>query len=284
MTMPRRSCKPACLLVGVLLLPSAGGAAWAGGEPLWELGLGVAPVSFPAYRGSRSQANYVLPIPYAVYSGKRLRVDREGARGMLFASPRFAIDISVDGAVPVDSDDDGPRAGMDDLDPVFEAGPSFNWYLTDDGRWRVRIPVRAAIAIDSTSTRSAGWKLHPMLRYSTPDPGHDWNIGFSIGPIFATRHFHAYYYDVDDDDATADRPAYTSSGGYSGSAVAASASRRFGRTWFGMFMRYDYLGGAQFEDSPLVETRHATTVGFGISRVIWQSSQRVPLRRTEGPR
>lgn len=263
-------------LAAGLLLAIPGNSRADATEPRWEAGIGIAPISFPAYRGSRRQVSHVFPIPYFVYRSDRLRVDREGARGLLIDRPRFEIDISIDGAIPVDSDDDGPRHGMDDLDPIFEIGPSLNWILTADRRWQIRLPVRAAISVNSRSTSQQGWKAHPVLRYSRRG-FHGWNAGFSIGPVFATREFHAYYYDVEGDDVIpGERPAFRSSGGYSGSALTLSASRRIDRIWFGSFVRYDHLAGAAFADSPLVETDHAVTVGLGISWVFRQSRETVP--------
>jgi hypothetical protein len=48
--------------------------------PLWEVGAGLFPSTFPAYRGSDDQQYYLLPFPYLVYRGNYLRVDREGLR------------------------------------------------------------------------------------------------------------------------------------------------------------------------------------------------------------
>ena len=47
--------------------------------PLWELGAGAAVVSFPDYRGSDRQRSYLLPLPYVVYRGDVLQIDRESA-------------------------------------------------------------------------------------------------------------------------------------------------------------------------------------------------------------
>ena len=58
------------------------------GEPLWELGLGVAAVRFPDYRGSDQTSTYVLPLPFVAYRGRFLRADRDGARAILFAGRR----------------------------------------------------------------------------------------------------------------------------------------------------------------------------------------------------
>lgn len=262
-----------------LAVSAVAGNARAADKPLWEVGAGVAPVTFPAYRGADEQRSFTFPIPYLVYRGDRLRVDRGGARGMLWDSPSVEIDLSFDGAIPVDSTDDGPRAGMEELDPILEIGPSLKVGLaeTDSGRLEFRLPVRAAIAIDGGSTSHEGWKVHPMLNYNAPGLIDDWNFGFNIGPKFASRDFHAYYYDVGAGDVTRQRPAFRASAGYSGMSMLVSASRRFDRFWVGSFLRYDYLDGATFDDSPLVETNHAVSAGVAISWILWQSEETVAV-------
>src|SRR3989338_5371214 len=48
--------------------------------PLWEVGAGVAAIDFPEYRGSNVRTSYLLPIPYLVYRGDFLKIDRARAR------------------------------------------------------------------------------------------------------------------------------------------------------------------------------------------------------------
>ena len=250
-------------------------------EPLWELGVGVAGATFPAYRGSQRQRSFVLPIPYVVYRGDRLRVGRDGARGLLAQTPEYEVDFSVDGAIPVDSTDEGPRAGMEELDPVVEMGPSLVIKLeqTATGRWSFRLPLRAAVAVgnDPLSTSQVGWTLHPSLDLDAPKLVGDWDFRFNAGPRFASRAYHAYYYEVASEYATPERPAYRAAAGYSGLAFHVSAARRFERFWVGAFLRYDNLAGTAFEDSPLVETTHAVSGGIGISWIFGESARRVEV-------
>jgi outer membrane scaffolding protein for murein synthesis (MipA/OmpV family) len=100
-----------------------------------------------------------------------------------------------------------------------------------------------------------------------------WDAGLSLGPLFGNGKYHAYYYSVDPQYATATRPAYRASGGYSGTLLLASLSRRLERIWMGGFIRYDNLSGAQFEDSPLFETDHSLMAGFAIAWIFRQSSR-----------
>lgn len=272
-------------IVGVIALAAAALPAAAAEKPLWELGIGVAPLSFPAYRGAEEQREFVFPIPYVVYRGERLRVDRGGARGLLFDAGDVELDVSFDGAVPVDSTDEGARAGMAELDPILEVGPSLKVRLADTsaGRLEFRLPVRAAIAVGDGSTSQQGWQVQPKLDFNAPDLVGAWDVGFSVGPKFATRAFHAYYYDVGPADVRPGRPAYTADGGYSGLGLTLSASQRFDRFWVGSFLRYDNLDGAVFEDSPLVETEHAVSAGIAVSWILWQSEAtvRVDPRRVD---
>ncbi|MDN3517114.1 MipA/OmpV family protein [Aquisalimonas lutea] len=265
-------------LVLLALLPwTAPGAGET--KPLWEIGFGVAPTTFPDYIGSSRQQTYLLPLPYVVYRGDVFRADREGLRGLLVDRPRLSVDVSLDGAVPVSSDDDSARAGMDDLAPVFEAGPSVNWLLYQDGpvRWRIRMPVRAGIAVDSDGIRHVGWRVQPMLSLDLRDVLGGWDIGISAGPRFSSRAYQAYYYDVPAADATDERPAYRAPGGYGGAVLTLSASRRFDSLWAGAFVRYQNLAGARFRDSPLVETRHAVMAGAGIAWILGRSERQVPV-------
>ena len=85
-----------------LLLYSAGQTAQAAEEkPLWEAGIGVASVSFPAYRGSDQRHNFLLPTPYFVYRGEFLKADRDGVRAQLFDSDRAELTVSAALSPPI---------------------------------------------------------------------------------------------------------------------------------------------------------------------------------------
>lgn len=263
------------LLAGVVVLSCTAVQAR---EPLWELGLGGSVLHLPAYRGSQETRTYVLPLPYVVYRGERFRVDREGVRGLLFESDRLALDISLDAAVPVASDDTEARRGMPDLDPVVELGPALKIALgqTAGGyQMQLQLPLRRSIATDFQHTRAIGWRFVPQFNLSGPR-GSAWRLGANFALHFADDDYHDYYYTVAPAFATAQRPFYDAAGGYSGASVLFSATRRTGRMWFGSFLRYDNLSGAVFADSPLVETEHALMAGVGVAWLFGKSSRTVP--------
>jgi MipA family protein len=251
--------------------------------PLWEIGLGAAPITMPAYRGSKNQQYYIFPMPYLYYRGDFLRIDQEGIRGIFYTSDRLSIDFSGDGAVPSPTDKEGPRRGMPDIDPVIEVGPSINLIVHESPHalLRLRLPVRAAFASDFRSVYRAGWKVHPHLNADFPEALHGWDIGINIGPIFADRRYHAFYYDVKSRYATAFREPYRSDGGYSGASMMFTSSRRWENIWAGFFFRYDNLAGATFTDSPVVETHHSFMAGFAIAWIFFKSPVKIPPPRDD---
>lgn len=257
----------------------------AAGTPLWEAGIGAGAVVVPDYRGADEGRTYVLPIPYFVYYGKRLSVDRRGVRGELLGGVRASFSVSASLGPPADSSHNSARSGMPDLDPTIEIGPSLDIELDDAAEknpsMTLRFPLRAVIATDLSHSKNVGWVFLPNLAidFNNVGPGGRWTLGVSVGPIFATRKYHDYYYTVRPAFATPTRPAFDAHGGYSGAGVALTLSQRFAGYWVGGFLRYDDLHGAAFEDSPLVRSSHAVLAGIAFSKIFASSSQPARSRR-----
>jgi outer membrane scaffolding protein for murein synthesis (MipA/OmpV family) len=234
----------------------------------WEFGVGLGGLSIPHYRGSDQRDEYIAPVPYVKFKGNRLKVDREGGRYYFYNGEQLKIDLSAAFAFPVDSNENTARQGMPDLDAILEVGPRFQWHLweSQDHRLRLRFaaPIRAAINLSDAGNE--GWFFAPYFQiryYSTME------TAFSIGPMWASEKFHDYYYQVDSAYATAGRPAYDAKAGYSGFRLTLTNSHRISKHyWWGGFMRYDSLSGAEFVDSPLVKKKDALFIGFAISYVI----------------
>ena len=248
-------------------------------KPLWELGIGVAGLRLPDYRGANQSRSYLVPLPYIVYRGTWLKADRDGARALLFDSQRVKVDVSVAASTPTRSKDNAAREGMPNLPATGEIGPNLNVTLMGsvEKRYRLdlRLPLRAAVTLQK-SPRFVGTTFSPHLNLDLGGVAGGWNLGMLTGPLFADRKYHEHVYGVDAAYATPTRPAYQAHGGYAGWQVLAATSRRFGDTWVGAFVRYDRLRGASFEDSPLVRRDSAFTVGFGVSWILAKSSELVP--------
>ncbi len=136
--------------------------------------------------------------------------------------------------------------------------------------------MRAVFTVAS-SPREIGELLAPNLNLDAADlkalPG--WDLGLLAGPILIDRHYAGYFYSVAPRYATAARPAYAAPGGYAGSELLASLSKRYPSFWVGAFVRYDTLAGARFEASPLVKRRNYWAAGFGFAWMIRESDRLV---------
>lgn len=264
----------AILALGALLHATGVGAEQ---RPQWEIGLGAAALYLPDYRGSDQSRGYLYPLPYVRYRGERLRLDdRRGLASLLLLdTDRVELDVSLNASQPAPSDQSTARAGMPDLDPTLEIGPLVKVKLWENaGRsseLSLQLPVRAAFTLQNPEF--IGWVFNPVIDLYLRDvgPGGRWRLGMQAGPVFTDRRYNQYYYQVDPQYATATRPAYSASGGYSGTQFTLTTHRRFGPVWFGAFVRAYGLKGAVFDDSPLVQQRSALYAGIGLAYVFAES-------------
>ena len=264
-------------LVSVATLPPDASAAQL---PLWEAGLGAGALTFPDYRGADRSQTYLLPVPYFVYRGEILKADRQGVRGIFFNNDRVDLNASLNASAPVDSSDNSTRAGMPDLKPTVEIGPSFDVTLwrsvTQRMKLDVRLPIRAGFTIES-SPQYIGYLFTPRLNLDIVDVGglQGWNLGLLAGPLYGDRKQHRYFYSVEREFATPERPEYEARGGYGGMQFLAAMSKRFPSFWVGGFVRYDTLSGAVFDDSPLVKTKNYVAGGIAVVWLLGESSRKV---------
>ena len=261
---------------------AAAAPAYAELKPEWELGAGATVFTLPDYRGSDESRTYVLPFPYVIYRGERLRVDRQGVRGMFFESDRVELDLSANATPPVD-EKNRAREGMPHLHPTIELGPRLNFILLRDRpnerALTLRLPVRAVVATDFSDARWVGFTAYPHLSADLRPEllGGKWNLGLQAGPLYGTGRYHDYFYSVEPQFASAERPAYDARSGYSGTMALASIARRFDKVWVGAFARYDTLKGAAFESSPLVRRDSALMWGIAAAYVFTESARRVEV-------
>jgi MipA family protein len=274
---PSRTALQAVLLIvlGAAALPAHGEA-----QPLWEFGFGIGGLFFNDYRGANTSHVYPAPVPYFIYRGTFLRADRDGLHGLLFNRRYLELEISANATAPVFSRSSAIRAGMPNLEPTIELGPALLWHLwrRSDERLRldVHLPLREAFTVTSHPS-SIGAVFAPSLNLDYRGAGHltGWNFGVLAGPLYAQRHYHEYFYGVAPAYATPTRPAYEAAGGYAGSQLLFATSKRFTNYWVGAYVRHDWLSGAVFEASPLVQQRSYWAGGVGFVWMIRASSTMV---------
>jgi outer membrane protein len=286
----RARAAPFCAIPFLLL--SVGGARAAeppaAPQPRLEIGIGGLAMVLPDYRGSDQYGTRALPIPYVVYRTERVQLSREGLRARLFSLDRLSASVSAAASLP-GVQDNPDRAGMPQLDPTFEIGPSLDYVLHGEEeapvRLKLRLPARAVTAADGRHLKDIGWTFVPHLRL---DLSHrqgrlQWSHLGSLGLIWATEDYHEYFYGVAPHyaDPALDRPAYDAHGGYSGARLTFSSVVRRARWRLGLFASYDALAGATFADSPLVKTEHGLTGGLFVTYRVHASGVGTPLDTEE---
>jgi outer membrane scaffolding protein for murein synthesis (MipA/OmpV family) len=266
---------PAGLTLAALLTSRPAGAE---PQPLWEFGFGVGMLAFNDYRGASTSHVYPAPVPYFIYRGEFLRADRDGVHGHFFDHRYLELDFSINATAPVFSQNSAIRKGMPNLEPTLELGPALRAHLwRGDGehlRLDLQLPVREAITVTSPP-QAIGVIFAPNLNLDYRGYGalKGWDFGVLAGPIYAQQRYHEYFYGVAPAFATAIRPAYQAAGGYSGSELLLAASRRFSNYWVGAYIRHDWLAGAVFQNSPLVQQRSYWAGGVGFVWMISASSR-----------
>lgn len=238
-------------------------------EKRWEAGIGLGALVAPDYKGSKSYRDYVAPLPYLVYRGPVIRTDRDGVRGDFLRTDALELTASMAVSITPDTDKNDLREGMPELASTLELGPAININLSGEDFSQglsVSIPVRAVVALGDGSPDYIGLVSSPSLVYRLSH-GDGWKWTFRGGPVFASGKYHDYYYSVKSQYVTDSRPLYEASSGYNGFNVQASLSRRFSDYWYAFYIRYSNIEGADFLDSPLVETEQNIAAGLAISWV-----------------
>jgi len=226
------------------------------------------------YRGSSESQTQALPFPILVYRGERIQADKDGVRGRFIKGDNWELNLSAEAALNGGSTDNKKRFGMPELNTAVELGPSLNFNLSGkDFRegWALRLPLRAVFAVDTSSIDYIGFNANPKLTFRKPELWRGWNGKVDLGLLWASHDYHDYYYRVDEEYVTDDRLFYDAKAGFSGTYFKFSLKKRDGQFWYGWNLRYDYLGGTTFEDSPLMETNNYFSTALAVGWFFWGS-------------
>jgi len=245
--------------------------------PLWEAGIGAAGFSTPAYPGADERANRGLVLPFLIYRGKVFRADQGGIGARLLNTDKVEFDIGFSGSLPARSDDVDARRGMRDLGTLVEFGPRVKYKFADlgeQGRMRFELSTRAVIEARG-GLRRQGWTAEPRLVWEKRGEGARWTLEGQLGAVFGDRRINRYFYEVEPQYVTAERPAYRADAG-----LLLVRTGLFG-TWrmhpdvrvFG-FVRYESYSGAANEDSPLMRKSTGTSAGLGFAWTFARSQTR----------
>lgn len=236
-----------------------------------EAGFGMSAVHVPHYVGSDEAEQFYLPFPYLRYRSEKLTIDRNLIQGNLWQSGHWSLEVSLGGAVKVDSDKSQARAGMNDLDFIIEAGPALHYYFlgsrSKGNALFLELPVRAANSTDFTQAAYRGYTFNPRVVWRREYwlSGYEVRPQLAVGLRSASGHYHDYIYGVDSEFATVERSAYQAKAGYGGWQLGYSTAVLWDQWLVAGFMRYVNISGSAFEDSPLVKTRSSLIAGFAFA-------------------
>ncbi|MBA6391912.1 MipA/OmpV family protein [Colwellia sp. BRX10-3] len=246
-------------------------------KPIWEIGAFLAVFNAPLYPAAAESQGKVLPVPFVIYRGERLRVGEDGIiKAMAVDKPRFKIDLSLGAAFNANSDDAKVREGMPDLDFIFEVGPEVSIMLsnTDASETWLNLQFRKVFSSDFSRIDDRGYIFQPEISYQGKQLFSDNDsFKFTFAPLFATNKTHQYFYQVDEKYSTTERPAYDAKGGYLGSELVL-VNRFKVRHDISIFVssKLGFYKGASNVDSPLFKKDFNYALGVGFKWTLYQSN------------
>ena len=248
------------------------------GLPLWEVGGFAGSLSTPAYPASAERLSRNLVLPYFIYRGERLSVDRDGIDARLRLSPDYELDLGVSGSFPASSNDIAVRQGMPDLGTLLEFGPRLKVKLPSPGsglRLGLDLPLREVFEV-SGGTRSQGLVFEPTLALDMNNVGGGWSLTAKAGLTWGDQQVNQYFYGVAPAYATALRPAFEAQSGLMSARASLGASKSLSTDVrvFG-YARMDYYGLSANTASPLHLQNSSPSLGLGLTWTLGRSEARV---------
>jgi len=255
-----------------LMIFATAPAAFSEEQSVWEAGIAIGGATLPHYMGSDERYTFAAPIPYIIYRGERLRLDRHGLHADLFGIGGLSMDASLGIGLPV-KNSNRARAGMPALHFSLQAGPRINWQFLDTGsnQYTLRLPWRGVMDIRG---HYLGWVSEPDIEF-TRKINSALSLRVSTGLLFASRQYNEHYYGVAPLYATPDRPAYKASGGLHSTFVRSTLSWKISdRLSSFAAVRYRNLSSGTVASSPLVKTPHYLSAAVGLAWSFYQSDEK----------
>ena len=247
------------------------------GLPLWEVGGFAGSLTSPAYPASTERFNRNVVVPYFIYRGERLSVDRGGIDARMQLSPNYELDLGVSGSFPATSNDIAARQGMPDLGTLLEFGPRLKVKLPSPGpglRLGLDLPLREVFEV-SGGTRAQGLVFEPALALDMANVGGGWSLTAKFGLTWGDQQINQYFYGVAPAYATALRPAFEAQSGLMSARASLGASKSLNPDvrLFG-YARMDYYGLSANTASPLHLQNSSPSMGLGLTWTLGRSEAR----------
>lgn len=245
--------------------------------PLWELGGFAGSFTSPAYPASAERQIRNVVLPYFIYRGERLRMDRDGIDARWQFAPGYELDWGISGSFPARSNDVLARQGMPDLGTLVELGPRLKVNLPSPGaglRMGLDFPLREVLEVNG-GTRSQGLVFEPTLVLDAANLGEGWSLTAKAGLTWGDQAMNQYFYGVAPLYATATRPAFDAQSGLMSARASLSTSKNLNPDLrvFG-YARMDYYGLGANTASPLFMQSSSPTWGLGLTWTLGRSEAR----------
>lgn len=235
--------------------------------PLWEAGFVAAGVNQPAYPGAEDRAGLLFALPFVIYRGDYLRIDRGTVGLRAIKTPRAELDVGFAASLGSSSSVVEARRGMDDLGTLVEFGPRLKIHLGDvsegHGSSRIQIPVRGVYDLNNhLKYRGIAYELQWVKDMELPE---DWTVTTNLGALFGDQQLADTFYRVAPGEATSVRPSYNASSGLISWQASIFASRFFTRDMRLLsYLRFDSVASSANHDSPLVRRDTGWTFSLGL--------------------
>lgn len=275
---PLRPLRPVWAALALLVCQCAVHAqAPAGGLPLWEVGGFAGSLTSAAYPASTERLSRNLVLPYFIYRGERLSVDRDGIDARLRLAPDYELDLGVSGSFPATSNDITVRQGMPDLGTLLEFGPRLKVKLPSPGpglRLGLDLPLREVFEV-SGGTRGQGLVFEPTLVLEAANLADGWSLTAKAGLNWGDQQINQYFFGVAPSYATALRPAYEAQSGLISARASLATSKSLSPDVrvFG-YARMDYYGLGPNTASPLHLQNSSPSLGLGLTWTLGRSEAR----------
>lgn len=255
-------------------------------KPVWELGLGVAYFSGHDYPASNDPNQAGLALPFFIYRSEVVRVEGRGVGAVAYERPTLKLDVALGGSLNAESEGNAARAGMPDLDFLFEIGPRLNALLfrrvhTDGGTSTLRWlnSVSAVASSDFSSLDGRGFLVKSELEFRRKRLfGSGFDFQLQLDSIWASQELHDYFYSVDPEFETTDRSSFTAESGYLSSTFTLGfgykptpALRLFAA------INFENFQGAANEASPLFETDNNINFAVALVWTVRSSKQQIDV-------
>lgn len=245
--------------------------------PLWEAGAFVGGITTPAYPASSDRTGRVLALPYVIYRGDVLRIDRGNVGARVVHTDDFELDVGFAASLPANSQDVAVRNGMDDLGTLIEFGPRMRATVArpaPGSRIRFDLPLRTVIEVNN-GIRNQGFAMEPELTFEVRDFYDGWRLSTGASLVIGDSRLQNYFYGVPAAVVTPARPAFEAQAGLLATRLSVSAAKSISpdvRVF--AFMRYENYAGAANRASPLFVQTSGTAAGLGLTWTFARSGER----------